>query len=91
MSLKETKQLGANRYELEITIDAESFGEAIKKAYNKQKNKIAVPGFRKGKAPYAMVMKMYGEEAFFEDALNILYPDAVEGAIKESGLNVIND
>lgn len=91
MSLKETKQLGANRYELEITIDAESFGEAIKKAYNKQKNKIAIPGFRKGKAPYAMVMKMYGEEAFFEDALNILYPDAVEDAIKESGLNVIND
>ena len=91
MSLKETKKLSANRYELEITIDAEKFGEAIKKAYNQQKNKINVPGFRKGKAPYAMVMKMYGEEAFFEDALNILYPDAVEEAINESGLKVIND
>lgn len=91
MSLKETKQLSTNRYELEITIDAATFGEAIKKAYNQQKGKITIPGFRKGKAPYAMVMKMYGEEAFFEDALNILYPDAVEGAIKESGLNVIND
>ena len=91
MSLKETKKLGANRYELEITIDAEKFAEAIKKAYNQQKNKISIPGFRKGKAPYAMVMKMYGEEAFFEEALNIVYPDAVEEAINESGLKVIND
>lgn len=91
MSLKETKKLGTNRYELEIVIDAEKFQEGIKKAYNQQKNKINIPGFRKGKAPYAMVIKMYGEEAFFEDAINILYPDAVEEAIKESGLNVIND
>ncbi len=91
MSLKETKKLGANRYELEITIDAEKFGEAIKKAYNQQKNKINIPGFRKGKAPYAMVMKMYGEETFFEEALNILYPEAVDEAINESGLKVIND
>ena len=91
MSLKETKKLSANRYELEIAIDAEKFGDAIKKAYNQQKNKINIPGFRKGKAPYAMVIKMYGEEAFYEEALNILYPDAVEEAIKESGLNVIND
>ncbi len=91
MSLKETKQLSTNRYELEITIDAEKFSEAIKKAYEQQKDKISIPGFRKGKVPYAMVMKMYGEEAFFEEALNILYPEAVDGAIKESGLNVIND
>ncbi len=91
MSLKETKKLGANRYELEIVIDAQKFGEAIKEAYNQQKDKINIPGFRKGKAPYAMVMKMYGEEAFFEEALNILYPDAVDEAIKESGLKVIND
>ncbi len=91
MSLKETKKLATNRYELEITIDAQKFGEAIKKAYDQQKDKIQLPGFRKGKAPYAMVVKMYGEEAFFEDALNILYPDAVEEAINESGLKVIND
>ncbi len=91
MSLKETKKLATNRYELEITIDAQKFGEAIKKAYDQQKDKIQLPGFRKGKAPYAMVVKMYGEEAFFEDALNILYPEAVEEAIGESGLKVIND
>ena len=91
MSLKETKKLSANRYELEIVIGAEKFADAIKQAYENQKDKISVPGFRKGKVPYAMVMKMYGEEAFFEDALNILYPDAVEEAINESGLKVIND
>ena len=91
MSLKETKKLSANRYELEIVIGADKFAEAIKQAYENQKDKISVPGFRKGKVPYAMVMKMYGEEAFFEDALNILYPDAVEEAINESGLKVIND
>ena len=91
MSLKETKKLGANRYELEITIDAQKFGEAIKQAFDQQKDKINIPGFRKGKAPYAMVVKMYGEEAFFEEALNILYPDAVEEAINEAGLKVIND
>ena len=91
MSLKETKKLSANRYELEIVIGADKFAEAIKQAYENQKDKISVPGFRKGKVPYAMVIKMYGEEAFFEDALNILYPDAVEEAINESGLKVIND
>ena len=91
MSLKETKKLSANRYELEIVIGADKFAEAIKQAYENQKDKISVPGFRKGKVPYAMVIKMYGEEAFFEEALNILYPEAVEGAIKEAGLNVIND
>lgn len=91
MSLKETKKLSANRYELEIVIGADKFAEAIKQAYENQKDKISIPGFRKGKVPYAMVIKMYGEEAFFEDALNILYPDAVEEAINESGLKVIND
>ena len=91
MSLKETKKLSANRYELEIVIGADKFAEAIKQAYENQKDKISIPGFRKGKVPYAMVIKMYGEEAFFEDALNILYPDAVEEAIAESGLKVIND
>ena len=65
--------------------------EGVKKAYESRKNDISIPGFRKGKVPFAMVVKMYGEEAFYEDALNILYPDAVDAAIKESGLKVIND
>ncbi len=91
MTLKETKNLSTNRYELTIAISAEELAEGVKKAYDERKGDIAIPGFRKGKAPFSMVVKMYGEEAFYEDALNILYPEAVDSAIKESGLKVIND
>ncbi len=91
MSLKETKKLDTNRYQLEITIDGEKFREAIKEAYRKNGKKINVPGFRKGKAPLHMVETYYGTEVFFEDALNLLYGDAVEEAINESGLKVIDD
>ena len=91
MTLRETKNLSANRFELTIAISAEELSEGVKKAYNQRKDSISIPGFRKGKAPFAMVIKMYGEEAFYEDALNILYPETVDAAIKESGLNVIND
>ena len=91
MSLKETKKLDTNRYQLEITIDGEKFREAIKEAYRKNGKKINVPGFRKGKAPLHMVETYYGAEVFFEDALNLLYGDAVEEAINESGLKVIDD
>lgn len=91
MSLKATKNVATNRYELEITIDGEKFREAIKEAYKKNAKNINVPGFRKGKAPYNFVEKYYGSEVFFEDALNLLYNDVVEEAIAESGLKVIND
>lgn len=89
--LKETKKANTNRYTLEITIDGEKFREAINEAYRKNCKKISVPGFRKGKAPQKMIEKLYGEGVFFEDALNLLYNDAVESAIKESGLRVIDD
>ena len=91
MSLKATKNVAANRYELEITVDGEKFREAIKAAYKQNVKKINVPGFRKGKAPLSVIETYYGAEVFFEDALNLLYNDAVEEAIKESGLKVIND
>lgn len=91
MSLKETKKLETNRYQLEILIDGEKFREAIKEAYKKNGKKINVPGFRKGKAPLHIVETFYGAEVFFEDALNLLYNDAVEEAINESGLKVIDD
>ena len=80
MSLKETKKIDTNRYQLEI-----------KEAYKKNGKKINVPGFRKGKAPLHIIETYYGTEIFFEDALNLLYNDLVEDAIKESGLKVIND
>ena len=91
MSLKETKKLETNRYQLEITVDGEKFREAIKEAYKKNGKKINVPGFRKGKAPLHMIETLYGTEVFFEDAFNLLYNDLVDDAIKESGLKVIND
>ncbi len=91
MSLKETKKLDTNRYQLEIIIDGEKFREAIAQAYRKNGKNINVPGFRKGKAPLNFIEKYYGTEIFFEDALNILYGDAVQGAIDESGLKVIDD
>ena len=91
MSLKETKKIDTNRHQLEITVDGEKFREAIAEAYKKNGKKINVPGFRKGKASLHLIEKYYGTEIFFEDALNLLYNDLVEEAIKDSGLKVIND
>ncbi len=91
MSLKETKKLETNKYSLEITVDGEKFREAIKEAYKKNGKKINVPGFRKGKAPLHMIETYYGVEVFYEDAMNLIYNDVVEEAIKESGLKTIED
>ena len=91
MSLKETKKIDTNRHQLEIIVDGEKFREAITEAYKRNGKKINVPGFRKGKAPLHLIEKYYGAEIFFEDALNLLYNDLVEEAIKDSGLKVIND
>ncbi len=91
MSLKGTKKVETNRYELEISVDAEKFAEALEKAYQDNKDKITLPGYRKGKAPRKMIEKMYGENFFFEDALNVVYAPAVEAAIEESGLEYVDD
>lgn len=91
MSLKNSKKVDTNRYELEISIDAESFQNAIKDAYRKNRSKINVPGFRKGKAPLSIIEKFYGEEVFYEDALNLLYSDALDSAVNEAGLRIIED
>lgn len=89
--LKEFSKKETNRYELVITVDAEAFAAAIKKAYQQNGKKINVPGFRKGKAPMSIIEKYYGESVFYEDALNILYPDAVQSAIDESKLQYVDD
>ena len=91
MALKNSKKVETNRYELEISIDAEAFEAAVEQAFKENADKINIPGFRKGKAPRKMVEKMYGEGVFYEDALNILYPDAVEAAVKEAGLELVGD
>ncbi|MEG0545739.1 MAG: trigger factor [Oscillospiraceae bacterium] len=90
MSLKSSNKVETNIWELEIAIDGATFEAAVAKAYLSQRKKIAIPGFRKGKAPRSFIEKLYGEGTFYEDALEIVYPDAVEAAITESGLNVVD-
>ena len=79
----------ANLYTLEVSISAEKFEEAQKKAFAKMKNKIALPGFRKGKVTRAMAAKFYGEGFLYEDALDFCYGEAVEEAIKEAGIDFV--
>ena len=90
MALKSSNKVETNVYELEITVDAETFTEACKKAYMKQRKSIQIPGFRKGKATQGMIVKVYGEGAFYEEALEIVYPEAVGSAFDEAGLKVID-
>ncbi len=91
MTLKETKKVDTNRYELEILVNAADFADALSKAYKQNVKKIAIPGFRKGKAPRHMIEKLYGESFFYEDAIEIIYPEAVEAAINESGLELVSN
>ena len=87
---KKTKSKAVkNQYELEITVDRETFAAAVNAAYRKNAEKINVPGFRKGKAPRALIEKMYGKGVFYEDAINACIPEAYEEAIKESKLDVV--
>ncbi|WP_101875605.1 trigger factor [Lachnoclostridium edouardi] len=89
MSLQ-VEKLEKNMAKLTIEVPAEKFVEAIKKAYNKNKNSFNVPGFRKGKAPQAMIEKMYGVGIFYEDAANEVIPYSFDEAAKESGLDIVS-
>ena len=85
----QVEKLEKSMAKLTITVDADKFTAAIDTAYQKNKGKIALPGFRKGKAPRAMIEKMYGSAIFYEDAANEVIPGAYEEAAKESGLEIV--
>lgn len=84
------ENLEKNMVKLTIAVSAEEFDKAINKVYQKNKGKMTIPGFRKGKAPRAMIEKMYGPGVFYEDAANEIIPDAYEEAAKESGLDIVS-
>ena len=89
MNIKSNEKKENSTYELVIEVGADQFQAAIDKVYARQKNRINVPGFRKGKAPRKMVEKMYGAEIFFDDAISMAYPDAYEAALKETGIKPV--
>ncbi len=91
MKLVSSKKVDVNRYELEVEVSAEEFAKEVDKAYLKQKSKITIPGFRKGKAPRKFIEKFYGEQVFFEDAVNAVYGPSVEAAAKEAGIELVDD
>ncbi len=90
MKLNSTEKLENGKVCLEIQVEKPEFDDAMEKAYLKNKSKIAIPGFRKGKAPRAMIERMYGAGVFTEDAINIAYPAAYEAAVKESGIEPVD-
>ena len=89
MSLTKSEVIEKNRYELQFSVDKATFDAAVNAVYRKQVKNIAVPGFRKGKAPRAIIEKMYGTGVFFEDAINDLIPEAYTEALKEAAIDAV--
>ena len=86
----QVENLEKSMAKLTIEVSAEKLEEALQEAYNRQKNRISLPGFRKGKVPRNMVEKMYGPEIFYEDAANLLIQKEYGAAVKESGEDVVS-
>lgn len=91
MSLISSNQTETNRCQLEVSVDGAAFQKAINGVYRKQVKNINIPGFRKGKAPRAVIEKMYGKEVFYEDAMQDVYPQALQDAVEEAGVRFVND
>ena len=89
MALKSSNLTQTNTYEVEVEVDGKTFMEAVAKVFKKQAKKITVPGFRKGKAPRAIIEKIYGEDVFYDDAMQDCYPEALDAACNEAGLKVV--
>ena len=89
MTVKNCEKLEKSQVALTVEVSAEEFEAAVEKAYQKMRKKINVPGFRPGKAPRKIIEGMYGAEVFFEEAINIAFPEAYEAAVKEQELQVV--
>ena len=90
MSLKSSNKTDANMWELELSIDGETFNDAVEAVYKREKSKITVKGFRKGKATRKMIERVYGENVFYEDALNNLLGAEIDNAVKELNLELVD-
>ena len=90
MEVKVEKTENKNEAKLSFKIEAEKFDEAIKNVYKKSAKYFNVPGFRRGKAPFNIVERMYGDEIFYEDAFNDLVPEIYENAIKENNVAAVS-
>lgn len=89
MNLISSEKLEKSMVELQFSIDAETFKAAVNNAFKREGKKYAIPGFRKGKAPRHMIEKMYGSDIFHYDAVNDLFPEAYEAAVKEAKIDVV--
>ena len=89
MTVKSCEKLEKSQVALTIEVSAAEFEAAVEKAYQKMRRKINVPGFRPGKAPRKMIERMYGAEVFFEEAINIAFPEAYEAAVEQEKLQVV--
>ena len=89
MKLISCEKLEKSMVELQFSIDAETFKSAVNTAFKREGKKYAIPGFRKGKAPKAMIEKMYGKDLFQYDAINDLFPENYEAAVKEANIDVV--
>ena len=89
MNLLSCEKLEKSMVELQFSIDAETFKAAVNNAFKREGKKYAIPGFRKGKAPRHMIEKMYGSDIFHYDAVNDLFPEAYEAAVKEAKIDVV--
>lgn len=89
MNLISCEKLEKSMVELQFSIDADTFKNAVAAAFKRESKKYSVPGFRKGKAPRAMIEKMYGSDIFHYDAINDLFPEAYEAAVKEANIEVV--
>lgn len=90
MSLKSSNKTDANMWELELSIDGKTFNEAVDAVYKRDKSKITVKGFRKGKATRKMIERVYGENVFYEDALNNLLGPEIDKAVSELKLELVD-